>query len=474
MNRTLLAVLITFCLYPAVPSLYAQPIAEDATRLLDQWFAATAEYDKLPGLAVGIVKNQDLVWSKGYGKVDVSKNMPIDPSTIFSVCSISKLFTSVAIMKLRDEGKLSLEDDIKKHLPWFNLKQQYADSGPITIRSLLTHSSGLPREADYPYWTESDFPSKEEIIKKINQQQTLYPSCTYFQYSNLGITLLGYIVEQVAGKTYDTYIQENILSPLRLQDTRTFFPEKLWKNQMAVGYSEMNRKGERRMLEPFNTDGITPAAGFTSNVQDLARFASWQFRLHESGGSEIIRASTLKEMQQVQYMDPNWKTSWGLGFSISQVDGTTYVSHGGYCPGYQTLLMINLKEKLAFIVMINALGTDPHKYFTAMRKIIEKASCDKLPEKTNLPLLQTYGGYYSDVPWGAEIIVTTWGNNLALVGLPSYNPEQALTIINQKQGDQFVRLRENGDEGEPVYFERDKNNQVIKIWRHSNYRVKQK
>lgn len=474
MNRNFIAVLITLCLCTATSLLKGQSIPEDATRLLDQWFTATTEYDKLPGLAVGIVKNQELVWSKGYGKVDVTKNIPVASTTIFSICSISKLFTSVAIMKLRDEGKLSLEDDIKKHLPWFNLKQHYSDSGPVTIRSLLTHSSGLPREAAFPYWTEYDFPTKEEIIKKLSEQETLYPTCSYFQYSNLGITLLGYIVEQVSGVPYDTYVQENILNPLRLNDTRSYFPDKLWKTQMAAGYSEMNRKGERRLVDKFNTNGISPAAGFTSTVEDLARFASWQFRLYEKGGAEIIKSSTLKEMQQVQYMDPNWKTSWGLGFSISQIDGNTYVSHGGYCPGYQTLLMINPKEKLAFIVMINALGTDPHKYFNAMREIVDKAQCDKLPEKTNTALQQTFGGFYSDIPWGAEMLVTTWGDKLALVTLPSYNPKHALTIIKQKKDDQFVRLRDDGEEGEPVYFERDKNNQIIKIWRHYNYRVKQK
>lgn len=473
MNRNIIAVLLSLCLCTATFHIQAQPIPEDATHLLDEWLNACVDYDKLPGIAVGIVRNQELVWSKGFGKVEVGKNTPINPNTIFSICSVSKLFTSVAIMKLRDEGKLSLEDDIKKHLPWFSIKQKYADSGPITIRTLLTHSSGIPSEADFPYWTERTFPSKEEIIKKLNEQQTLYPSCTYYQYSNLGMALLGYVIEQVSGVPYDTYIQDNILNPLKLADTRTSFPEKLWRTQMAVGYSEMNRKGERRMLNTFNTNGVSPAAGLTSTVQDLARFASWQFRLLNHGGSEIIKSSTLKEMQQVQYMDPNWKTTRGLGFNVFQVENTTYISHSGYCPGYQTLLMMNPKEKLAYIVMINANGTDPYKYFHGLREIVEKALCDKLPEKTNTTLLP-YTGLYSDNPWGAEMLVTTWGDKLALVNLPSHNPKQAFMLIRIKSGDEFIRLRDDGEDGEPVYFERDSNNKIVKMWRHSNYRVKQR
>src|SRR6188768_755629 len=229
----------------------------DAFRLLDKWLEAQVEYDNLPGISVGIVKDQELVWSGAYGKSDVAKNIAAQPSTIYSICSISKLFTSVAIMQLRDAGKLRLDDEVASILPWFSIKQQYADSGPITIRTLLTHSSGLPREADFPYWVESSFPTKEQIIQKLKEQQTLYPASTYFQYSNLGISLLGYIVEQTSGIPYDQYVNDNILKPLRLADTRPYFPKELWHGKMATGYSELNRKGERRMLEAFETKGIT-------------------------------------------------------------------------------------------------------------------------------------------------------------------------------------------------------------------------
>src|SRR5258708_1876414 len=130
----------------------------DALHLIDSWLEAQRDYDHLPSLSVGIVKDQQLIWSKAYGMADLKKNVPATPSTIYSICSISKLFTSVAIMQLYEAGKLRLDDSVAVVLPTFNIKQQYKDSGPITIRSLLTHSSGLPRESDYPYWTGPDFP----------------------------------------------------------------------------------------------------------------------------------------------------------------------------------------------------------------------------------------------------------------------------------------------------------------------------
>ena len=117
----------------------------------------------------------------------------------FSICSISKLFTSVAIMQLVDAGKISIDDPIKKHLPWFNISNSFGNSNAITIKSILTHSSGLPRESNHPYWSgpEFPFPSKQDVINELGNQKMLYPPSKYYQYSNLGLSLLGYVVEAV-------------------------------------------------------------------------------------------------------------------------------------------------------------------------------------------------------------------------------------------------------------------------------------
>ncbi|MBT1689488.1 serine hydrolase domain-containing protein [Dawidia soli] len=466
-------ILLILLLFPVVHT-HAQsvpPAYAEAIKLLDAWFDAQVDYDRLPGISVGIVKDQELIWSKGYGKADVAKKIPAEASTLYSICSISKLFTSVAVLQLRDAGKLRLDDDVASLLPWFSIKQVYPGSAPITIRSLLTHSSGLPREVDFPYWTENNFPSKEQIIEKIKEQQTLYPASTYFQYSNLGITLLGYIVEQVSGMSYTQYVEEHILRPLQLIHTHTTFPAGE-KEKVASGYSELSRKGERRPVPRFDPKGIAPAAGYTSTVEDLARFASWQFRLLEKNDdTEILRASTLKEMQQVQYMDPNWKTSWGLGFKITHTDNKTFVSHSGYCPGYQSLIILSPDDKLAFIVLINAIGTDPNKYFEGMRALFTKAEEDKPADKVD-PSLTPFCGLYGGQPWGTELAVSTWGDKLATMFLPADNPKHAMILWKRTQDNTFRRIRDNGELGEELYFERDKDGGVQKLWWNSNYRYR--
>jgi len=129
---------------------------------------------------------------------------------------------------------------------------------------------------------------------------------------------------------------QQILRPLNLTDTRPYYPDDLRGDQLAIGYTGIHREHRRDVVEPFHTRGITPAAGFTSSVNDLAKFASWQFRLLEDGGEEILRANTLREMHRVHYVDPDWEVTWGLGFAVRRADDTTVVGHDGSCPGYIT------------------------------------------------------------------------------------------------------------------------------------------
>ncbi len=451
----------------------AQPTSNessDALKLIDTWLEAQRDYDHLPGLSVAIVKDQQIIWTKAYGMADLKKNVTAKPGTIFSICSISKLFTSVAIMQLYDAGKLRLDDSVAAILPNFKIRQQFKDSGPITIRSLLTHSSGLPRESDYPYWTGPDFPfpTQQQVSEKLGKQQTLYPSSTYFQYSNLGLTLLGEIIEKISGKPYDNYVEENILKPLRLADTHPYLPIAQWGNGFATGYGALKRDGSRDAVPLFDARGIKAAAGFSSTVEDLARFASWQFRLLSNGGTEILKSSTLKEMQRVQWVDPDWRTHWGLGFSVYQQDGKKLVGHGGSCPGYRTSLVLDPQEKYAYVVMINAGSTNPDGYAREMRNIILKAS-KEINSKSDSLHLENYAGHYNDQPWNSETIILPWYGKLVMLNLPHETPKDVMILLKHVQGDTFRRIRSDDTLGEEVTFDRDKSGKVVKLWHHSNY-----
>lgn len=447
----------------------------EAIKLIEVWLEAQKDYEKIPAIMAIAVEDQEVIWEGAFGQANMEKEVDAEPGTLCSICSISKLFTSVAIMKLYDEGKLRLDDKISDLLPWFDLKQQFTESGPITIRSLLTHSSGLPREANFPYWTGPDFPFPESaaIREELHKQETLYQSSTYFQYSNLGLTLLGDVVEEISGMPYDDYVEQNILKPLGLSNTLTELPEDLYGSKLAIGYSPLSRDLEREKINFFQAKGIKAAAGFSSNVQDLGKFASWQLRLLDTTATEILKPSTLRNMHNVHWIDPDWETSWGLGFSVYKgSDGTKWISHGGSCPGYRSTLQINPKSKRAYSVMINANGTDPGKYAQGIHAILEKLGTAKdSTDTTNRQKinLQQFEGYYDTKPWSSEVYVLAWKDQLVMMNLPTSSPVNAMTFYKHIEGNTFRRIRDNDELGETLEFGTGEDGEVVRFKSHGNY-----
>ncbi len=455
--------------------IYAQENTKDYTeaiKIIEVWLEAQRDYDNLPGITVSIVSDQDVLWSGAYGMANIEENIKADTKTLCSICSVSKLFTAIAIMKLYDENKLRLDDRIDDLLPWYNLEQQYADSGPITIRSLLSHSSGLPRENTFSHWNgpEYYFPSKEEIKAKLSNQKTLYPASTYYQYSNLALTLLGYVVEEISGESFEDYVKVNILLPLDLSDTSPTMPKSLHGSKLAVGYGVLSRKGERKRLNFFEANGVNAAAGFSSNVEDLSKFASWQFRLRDSTITEILKPSTLKNMHNVHWIDSDWKGTRGLGFGVYKgPNGDKWVGHGGYCPGYQTSFRMHLKSKFAYSVMINANGVNPNKYVYGIHELLKKVKTLK-DDQTDEDKkdLSAYIGYYN---WDIfeEVYISSWEGKLALLDLPSGSPAKSMVLYKHIEGDTFRRIRSNKELGEKLLFERDQNGKIIRMKVFENY-----
>lgn len=442
----------------------------EALRAADVWLDSVQVYRQIPSISAGVVVGQDLVWAKGYGTIDAAHTVPAGPQTIYSICSISKLFTSVSLMQQWEMGKVSLDAPVTTYLPWATLKPA-EDSGPITLRGLLTHSAGIPRESDYPYWSGPDypFPTHEQIKDMISKQTALFPAETYFQYSNLGLTLVGETVEAASGQPYADYAKAHVLMPLGLTNTRTFMPMDLYGKQLAVGYGATRRDGTRDLLKAFDARGITPAAGYTSTVEDLGKFASWQFRLLKTGKTELLKAPTLREMQRVQFMDPGWQTSWGLGFTVSHRDDHIYVGHSGACPGYQTTLSMRPDDQTAVIVMDSSSETTG-AFAAAVFAILDKRKSFSF--KGAAPAagvkLEEYAGRYSGQPWNSESAVLPWAGGLVIFGLPNTDPAAAMGFLKPKGGDVFRVMRKDGTEAEEYKFVRDAAGKVVSFVHFSN------
>jgi CubicO group peptidase (beta-lactamase class C family) len=190
----------------------------EAVDLLETWIEAVIDFDRLPGMSIAVVHDQELVYAKGFGFADVDRKVRTTPDTVYSVCSISKLFTGIAVMQLRDRGQLSLDDPVARHLPWFAPQTVGPHSEPPTLGDLLRHSSGLPCEPDRTIWSDLDQlkPSRQELMTRVSSLAMSYSTNTAFNYSNVGYALLGEVVSVVSGIDYGDYVRQNIIEPLGL------------------------------------------------------------------------------------------------------------------------------------------------------------------------------------------------------------------------------------------------------------------
>jgi len=448
------AVLILSILVAAAPA-PAAAVPGDTLQLIEKWLDAQRAYDRVPAMSAAIVQDQDVLWSGASGLADIAANRPAQSDTIYGICSISKLFTGIAVMQLRDAGKLDIHDPVQNYLPWFNVQQDHPDSPPITVAALLTHSAGIPRESDYPSWMGPDFkfPSPDQVREKLGSQKTIYPADRYFQYSNLGLTLAGEIVARLSGEDYETYVRSHILRPLQLEDTETGFPNASKPGRIATGYGYPGRNGERPEMPRYDARGITPAAGFSSTAIDLAKFASWQFRLLDQGDDAVLKANTLREMQRVQWLDPDWQAARGLAFGVYRVGDRILVGHSGNCPGFNTRLYLDTQTRFAVAVLANANGVNVDGYAAEIFDLLQAGAADADEQAADADL-SAYVGSYDLRPWGGEDLVFTWKGGLAMLSLPTVDPSAEIVQLKRQEGDVFRTVRKDGNPGHEVRFRR--------------------
>ena len=376
-------------------------------------------------------------------------------------------------MQLRDQGKLRLDDPVSDYLEWFKIRDRFPEAPDITIRQLLTHSSGLPRESAFPYWTDHKFPSRKQMIEKLPTQETVYPAETKWKYSNLGMAVLGEVVAKVSGMSYEDYINQNILEPLKMRSTSVNLSDE-HKNRLAVGYGRKKSNGSRDIISFTDSKGLTPAANMSSTVEDMAKFASFQFRYDKSADEQILKGSTLREMHRVHWLRPSWKSGWGLGFSISKSGERVFIGHGGWVGGYRTQLLFNPDEKVAVMVMTNADDGIPYFYakraYELVAPAIVKAATPPEPVAEADPAWQKYVGNYRD-PWGWDVKIIIMANKLVMYGYdypPEDNPVESIIELTPEGEHMFRKTGDNGN-GDPVLFEIGKDGEVERVKTGENY-----
>ncbi len=344
------------------------PDVKGAERLFSAWMVGQIAYRGIPGVVVGVVADQELVWSSAFGHSNVAEKLPMTPQTKFRMASHSKLFTATAIMQLREQGKLRLDDPVTKHLPWFRVKPANPDDPAITIEELLMHGSGLPREAG-PHWTDFDFPTDAELRSLMAERQAPFAPEVRWKYSNLAYTVAGMVIEAVSGEPWSAYVQRHIYQPLGM--TASSVDQNV--SGLAVGYGPRMPDGSRAVRPFVDSRGMAAATGITSTVEDMAKFVSAQFRTGPMGGRQVLSTASQREMHRVRMMESTWTRGNGIGFAVTRVGDKIFVGHGGGYPGYTTHTLINLDARVGVIVLTNTNDSDPAAIATQLMNSVGEA-----------------------------------------------------------------------------------------------------
>lgn len=295
----------------------------------------------MPGIAAGVVRNGELVWCHGVGSSDLEQpDTPPDSDTQFLIASNSKTFTAVLLMRLRDEGKLTLDDSLDQHVP-------ETTHGGVTLRQLLSHLSGMQREPVGDVWDMLQFPDSKALVDGWNEAERILKPHHTWHYSNLGYSLLGEVVARLDGRPWMDSVKARILGPLGMNRTTLGL-----KSPHAHGYY-VPPYTDVPMPEPvLDIAAMAPAGGLASTVGDLAKWADFI----ASPVDDVLKADSVEEMCQPQGMaDPEgWQLAYGLGVMLARRDDRVYVGHTGGMPGHITGVFVQREGRTGGICLMNS------------------------------------------------------------------------------------------------------------------------
>lgn len=379
--------------------------AQDKAAQIEQLISKYNEYGQFNGSAL-VAENGKVIFKKGYGQANIEWDIPNKPDTKFRLGSISKQFTALLIVKLAEEGKIKLDVPITTYLP--NYPKATGDK--ITVHNLLTHTSGIPNYTSFPNFgkdlSRNPF-SPEEFVKKFENLPLEFTPGEKFSYSNSGYFLLGYIIEKVSGKSYEQFLQETILKPLKMTNTGYDHSDIILKNR-AAGYEKQGKK----MVNASYIDMSLPyaAGSLYSTVEDLYL---WDQALYST---KLLSATSMELLFKIQFSEGN--QAYGYGWFINEITNPTtkekikVVEHGGGINGFNTNISRIPTDKILIVLLNNTGRTVLGEMNEAIRNILynqpfeqPKRSIafellDVLSEKGPEAGIETYKKLKSDPTYG--------------------------------------------------------------------------
>ena len=308
-----------------------------------------------PSMVAGLLVDGQLVWWRGYGRRDLEDGGAVDVHTVYRIASVTKTITAMALLMLRDEGKINLDTPAEQYVPELaRVPQPTEDGGPITIRQLITHTSGLPRVGNFDYSNPREIGvTRRELLAAVEGIRLRAAPGTKHEYSNLGYALLGLIVEQVAGVPYHEFVNERILTPLGMRSAR-WRHEEVPGQQLATAYAY--RGGAYEKVHHWNMGEALAMGGLYASLDDMARYLSFQMTVWPPGArpdKPPLRNASVRESHMLAGWQPA-KNGTGIGWGVTAPMGWgPMVYHTGVTHAYVTDVLFVPERRYGVIVMSN-------------------------------------------------------------------------------------------------------------------------
>lgn len=338
-------------------TVFSQEISEQKVDVLVE---KTLETFNVPGIAVGIVHNGNLVLAKGYGLANIETGEKVNADTNFGIASNSKAFTTTAIALLIDEGKINWDDKVKKYIPEFKMYNDYVTE-EFTIRDLVTHRSGLGLGAgDLMVWPDGHDFTPRDIIQNIQFLKPVSDFRSKYDYDNLLYIIAGVVIERVSGMSWTDFIQNKFLEPLEMNRTAPNWNTLKDKSNAIAPHVPID--GNLKVIDRYTNPIFDAAAGIYSNVNDLTKWVQFQLNYGKTKeGIQLVSEERMRELSKPQTLMPvttkepyhSLFRAYGLGFVVEDMAGKLQVSHTGGLEGIVTQIILFPQLDLGIIVLTN-------------------------------------------------------------------------------------------------------------------------
>jgi CubicO group peptidase (beta-lactamase class C family) len=349
-----LALAVLLALLPGV-----LPAQQDQLQGFDDYVRAALKLTGTPGVAIAVVKDDSIVFARGYGFRQMGKPGAVDERTVFAIGSETKAFTAAALAMLVDEGLIGWDDPAARHLKGFQLADPLA-SRELTVRDMLSHRSGLPGGDELWYGSAS---SRDDVLYRVRFLVPAWSFRSRFQYQNVMFIGAGEIIPAVAGKSWDAFVAERIFRPLGMTSSSTSVTALEGLPNLATPHERIG--GKMRVVPYRNIDNAGPAGSINSNVLDMAQWLRLQLGAGRLGTTELIKPARFDEMhtpqtivqrsetEAIRYADSHF-LAYGLGWYLFDYHDRRVSEHAGGIDGMTADLMLVPEEKLGVVVLTNA------------------------------------------------------------------------------------------------------------------------